>query len=517
MKHDPEARYKALIYARVSSKEQEREGYSIPAQLGLLRQYAADQHLDVVAEYVDVETAKRAGRTGFEDMLRHLQEGRAGLPHNRCHTILVEKTDRLYRNITDWATLDPDRLGLDIHFVKEGVVLTPDARSSEKFVHGIKVLMAKNYIDNLSEETSKGMRQKASQGYWPSQAPLGYTNVQRGNQRVIEPDSDRAGHIRELYRWYATGLHSMSEVTRMVNEAGLRSPTSGHKIQKSQVHRVLTNPLYRGRVHWKGEEYEGVHEPLVSPELFDRVQMAIAVRGQRRTRKQKYDWAFRGLLRCGHCGCAMTAERKKGKYVYYHCTGNRGRCPEKYVREEEVARQFGEAVAAIQIDDEVMDWIGVALRESRADERRACRAQIAELEKAHAKLQRRLDAMYEDKLDGAVSPQFYDRKRQEWRSEQEEIASRVNSLHGDSDKHVDDGIRLLELARAAPALYERQEAHEQGRLVRYVCSNSPWRDGRLRPEYRKPFDLLASANIEWAATKVELGAQADVCTEWLPR
>ena len=82
-----------------------------------------------------------------------------------CRTVLVEKTDRLYRNLKDWVTID--ELGLEIHFVKENVVLSPDSRSSEKFMHGIKVLMAKNYIDNLSEEVRKGMLEKARQGIWP--------------------------------------------------------------------------------------------------------------------------------------------------------------------------------------------------------------------------------------------------------------------------------------------------------------------------------------------------------------
>src|ERR1700739_4974642 len=89
--------------------------------------------------------------------------------------VLVEKTDRLYRNLKDWVTLD--ELDIEIHLIKEGIVLSRDSKSSEKFVHGIKVLMAKNYIDNLSEEARKGMQEKAAQGIWPSKAPLAYRNV----------------------------------------------------------------------------------------------------------------------------------------------------------------------------------------------------------------------------------------------------------------------------------------------------------------------------------------------------
>ncbi len=86
--------------------------------------------------------------------------------HPAIRVMLVEKTDRLYRNLKDWVTVD--ELDVEIHFPKEGVVLSRESRSSEKFMHGIKVLMAKNYIDNLSEEARKGMQEKAEQGIWPT-------------------------------------------------------------------------------------------------------------------------------------------------------------------------------------------------------------------------------------------------------------------------------------------------------------------------------------------------------------
>ena len=156
----PAARKQAVIYARVSSKEQEKEGFSIPAQLKLLKEYAAANGFMVAQEYVDVETAKQTGRAAFGEMVAYLKA------HPALRVMLVEKTDRLYRNLKDWVTVD--ELDVEIHFPKEGVVLSRESRSSEKFMHGIKVLMAKNYVDNLSEETRKGMLEKAEQGIWPS-------------------------------------------------------------------------------------------------------------------------------------------------------------------------------------------------------------------------------------------------------------------------------------------------------------------------------------------------------------
>src|SRR5579871_5576279 len=150
----PAQQTRVVLYARVSSKEQREEGYSIEAQLRLLRDYAGKQAFVVTEEFVDVESASKSGRTGFNAMLGYLRK------HPSCRVILVEKTDRLYRNLKDYATLDVKDWGLSIHLVKEGEVLSPDSRSTQQFVHGIKVLVARNYSQNLGEEAIKGMTEK---------------------------------------------------------------------------------------------------------------------------------------------------------------------------------------------------------------------------------------------------------------------------------------------------------------------------------------------------------------------
>jgi site-specific DNA recombinase len=210
----------AEVYPCVSSKEQEKEGFSIPAQLKLLKEYAAAQDFTVTQEYVDVETAKQTGRAAFGEMVAHLKV------HPAVRVLLVEKTDRLYRNIKDWVTVD--ELEVEIHFVKEGVVLSRGSRSSEKFMHGIKVLMAKNYIDNLSEEARKGMQEKAEQGIWPTKTPLGYRNMAGPDgKKIIASDPAVAPIVAKLFEWYATGTLSLKEVAQKARAAGLAYRRSG--------------------------------------------------------------------------------------------------------------------------------------------------------------------------------------------------------------------------------------------------------------------------------------------------
>jgi DNA invertase Pin-like site-specific DNA recombinase len=168
----------------------------------------------VVEWFEEAETAKQVGRTEFGRMLKVLKAKKD------VRDILVEKTDRLYRNIADWAKVDD--IGCEIHFVNESTVVGPGARSGEKFIHGIKVLMAKNYSENLSEEARKGMGEKAAQGQWPTVSPLGYLNDKTAPGAIVI-DWQRVRIVRGIFEQYGSGRMSIRDVTEWAYEQGLRS------------------------------------------------------------------------------------------------------------------------------------------------------------------------------------------------------------------------------------------------------------------------------------------------------
>jgi site-specific DNA recombinase len=505
---DP-ARKQAVIYARVSSKEQEKEGFSIPAQLKLLNEYAATHGVTVEREFVDVETAKQTGRLSFGEMVELLRKS------PRVWALLVEKTDRLYRNLKDWVTLD--ELDLEIHFVKEGVVLSRDSRSSEKFMHGIKVLMAKNYIDNLSEETRKGMTEKAEQGIWPSFAPLGYRNIIGGDgKKAIEPDPALAPIIRRIFEWYAGGQNSVREVARLARGEGMTFRQSGNAVPVSTIHQILRNRIYSGDFEWAGRAYSGRHEPIVSHELFAQVQDRLDGRRASKTRVAKHGFAFSGLITCGHCGCALVGEIKKGRYVYYHCTGYRGKCPEPYTREEVLEVEFGKLLAGLAFDAAILDWLREALRQSHGDERRHHEAAVARLQGEYNRLQARLDALYVDKLDRVIDAGLFDRFSLQWRQEQDRCLRLIEDHQGANRSYLDEGVRLLELAHSAHRLFQKQEPREKRRLLDFVLSNCAWSNGKLTVTYRQPFDLIAAAVAEEASAAASKSIEDRRKEIWLP-
>lgn len=424
----------AVLYARVSTPEQQREGYSIPAQTKLLEDYAALSGIDIVGSHVDVETARKTGRTAFGEMLRYLRK------HPEVRILLVEKTDRLYRNLKDWVTID--ELGLEVHFVKENTVVSPDCRSSEKFVHGIKVLMAKAYIDNLSEETRKGMREKAQQGIWPSAAPVGYVNiVEPSGRRIIAIDPERGALVARLFDWYSSGDYSVKALAAKARTTGLRYRKSGRPVGTSTVHNMLRNRIYTGRFDWLGQTHDGIHEPLISAALWQVVQDLLDDRAHDNIHSRKEGFPFHGLVKCGHCGCSLVAEMKRGRYIYYHCSGYYGKCPEPFLRQEKLEERFVELLGRF-----------------RCSVRDFARLRRAVLNHGGSAASSREVGKVRPIREGALA---------------------------------EDGMALLDMARTAHLVLPGLSIPLKHQLLGLLLAECSWANDQLTATFQAPFDLFA--------------------------
>lgn len=482
----------AVLYARVSSRDQEKEGFSIPAQQKLLRGYAEEHGLRIAEEFTDVETAKRAGRQNFGKMLAWLKQ------NTSCKVLLVEKTDRLYRNLKDWVALDA--MDIEIHLVKEGVVLSDDSRSSEKFIHGIKVLMAKNYVDNLSEEVRKGLQEKAEQGIWPGPAPFGYANVTRADgKRIIDVDPATGPFAKRMFELYATGRYTLKDLVKEAGKQGMVSWKSGNPLHISAIHLILRNPLYKGEYRWLDTWHRGSHPPLVTPELWARVQDIREGRGTTHTAVKKHEFAFNGLVHCGVCAAEghkrlLVGEIQKEKYVYYHCNGCQrfGRKP-KFVTEKTLGLMFAGELRRLQLGGIVLEWIKTGLKSSREEEQRFHKEALAQRQKQITTLQRRLEVAYDDRLDGRITIEEYQTRSNGWREEMARHREEIEQHDRADHAYADQGVLLLELAEAAFDIYESAEAPDKRRLLDFLCLNSEFRGDSLAVDFRKPFDGLAES------------------------
>ncbi|MBM3739604.1 MAG: recombinase family protein, partial [Acidobacteria bacterium] len=498
----------AVLYARVSSKDQEKEGYSIPAQQRSLREHALQQGIIVAEEFVDVETAKQSGRTAFTAMMEYLKKHRA-----TCRTILVEKTDRLYRNLKDWTTLDD--LGITIHLVKEGRVIGPDSRSSDQLMHGINVLMARNYILNLGEEARKGMLEKARAGTYPSFAPVGYLNADGpGGKRGIVSDPEAAPVITELFERFATGQYSLKALVRESNAEGVK--LRGRKLYSSVVHQILRKRIYTGDFDWDGETYPGTHEALVTRERWHRVQELLDARAENKIRKVKHDFAYTGLVHCGHCGCVFVGELKKRKYVYYHCTGNRGKCPEPYTRQEVLTREFAGILRELVIPQPILEWLGDAVLTCDQTEQAAHAQAIKKLQVRYDQIKARIETMYLDKLDGRITQELFDKHSATFRRDQDGLLLKIQDLQKATPLPIDQAVDMLRLTSRASELFLQQSAAEQRRLLQVVVEKAAWQDGTLRTTLFEPFEVLRHSNQESCRKEKDNGGSGRDMELWLP-
>ena len=475
----------AVLYARVSSKDQEREGYSIPAQLKLLREYAARNEIAIVQEFVDVETAKTTGRRRFGEMVHFFEQ------NLNCRRVIVEKTDRLYRNFRDCVTLED--LDVEIHLVKEGQVIEKNARSQTKLIHGMQTVIARHYIENLREEVRKGMREKAEEGIYPSRPPLGYRNNKL--EHTIEIDSQKAPVAKRIFELYATGKYSLASLRKLIQAE------FGKKLAKGYLHRLLRNPFYGGFFIWEGKQYRGAHAIFVNPVIFQRTQEVL--NNFNRPKQQKHQFAFSGLLNCAFDNCAVTAEIKKRKYVYYHCTGYRGKCALPYMREEALGERLGQILKNIHIPDEILTQLQNSLVQNSKQLREEAAAQRIRLEQRLAAVQHRIEQAYVDKLDGKIAEVFWAQKNAEWQEEARGIELALEALQTANPDQLLTANRILELANRAYSLYVRQNAAQQGKLLAMVLSNCATDGVNLYPAYRKPFDLIfeRAKTEEWRARR----------------
>ena len=104
-----------------------------------------------------------------------------------------------------------------------------------------------------------------------------------------------------------------------------------------------------GEFNWNDSIYRASHQPIVSRELWEQVQDLLDGRHAKRHRRVKRNFAFSSLIECGHFGYSVVGEIKKGKYVYYHCSGYKENCPERYVREEVLEERFGGAPRSVHL------------------------------------------------------------------------------------------------------------------------------------------------------------------------
>ena len=292
---------KYFLYARKSTDDEERQVLSIEAQLAELREFAKKENLSVISEFVESKTAKQPGRAIFNEMLLRIELGEAD-------GIIAWNPDRLARNAVDGGQI--------INLIDRGKLQSLkfptywfEPSSQGLFMLQIAFGQAKYYIDNLSENVKRGLRQKLRRGEWPGLVDWICHNLRT---HTVEIDKEKGAIVKKLFENYATGKFTFSDLEKLSLSLGLVSNRGKRKgLPISVLQKMLSNVFYIGLFVYGGETYEGKHEPLIDKATFDRVQRILSEKSRPRKTKELINFPYRGLFICGECGKAITGERHK--------------------------------------------------------------------------------------------------------------------------------------------------------------------------------------------------------------
>jgi len=224
----------------------------------------------------------------------------------------------------------------------------------------------------------------------------------------------------------------------------------------------LKNPFYIGDFIFKGKFYKGKHQAIVSVDLFGEVQKVF--KNVSKAKGNKHNFLFSGLMTCSHCGCAVTGQIQKGKYIYYHCSNGKGKCNDRYIREEIIAEQFSEAVKKISIQEKQLDWIIPILKESHQEEVEFHSKRMSDLKAKHTNLEKKIEMIYEDKLDGKIPEELWFRKHEQYKEEIKLIEKYIEQHTNANLDYIESGIQLLNLTKNAYRLYSLQNDLEKCRI-----------------------------------------------------
>ncbi|NDC31919.1 MAG: recombinase family protein, partial [Bacteroidetes bacterium] len=365
---------KAVIFARVSTQEQETDGHSIDAQIAKLREYCARNSLEIIKEYEVVESSTRGERPEFYKMIDFVNAQKDQI------ALVVDKVDRLQRSFTELPILDKLRKEnkLVIHFLDIGK-MDSDSNSQQISFYQMSVVMANAYTNAISDNVKRSIIHKLNNGEYIGKAPLGYLNVRdESDKSNIIIDESRAYLVQKMFEIYSTGSVSLGDLEKFANQHNLtnnffkgREPKP---ITKNVISNILKNPFYCGQIYVKkyNKFYPHKYQQLISKALFDKCQEVGLERSAANNRIQAIqtsgkDFVFRSLIKCAATGRTVSSDRKEAKKNKntYLVTWNPDDIKKKiYVPEDQILKQVSDVFKSIAVPKSMLDEITSYLQQS---------------------------------------------------------------------------------------------------------------------------------------------------------
>ena len=476
---------KYIIYCRKSSESEERQILSIEAQVKELEELKEKLNLPVSDILTESRSAKYPGRPVFGRVMDKVSRG-------EVKGIICWKLDRLSRNPPDGAAI---AWALDQGKIDE--IITPYNRlhnnSNDKFLMQLEFGMAKKYVDDLSDNVKRGIRMKLEKGWLPGRAPLGYLNEPR--ERTIVPDPERFHIVRKMWELLLEGVPPLRISEIATDQLGLRGRTRLSKpVSVSAVYSLFTNPFYYGLIRRKGTVYQGKHDPMITETEFWKAQEILGRKGI--PRPKNHVFAFTGFIRCGECGCSITAEEKinhyGSHYTYYHCTKKKPgtECTQMTIQEGGLEEQMKDYLEQIHISEPFLDVALDHLKEEQEKDREKEMDIKDSLGKKHDATLRRLDNLNQMRLRDLIGDEEYLVEKRKLLDEKISLEENLKGFINGTNNPDDLTAKVFRFAHEALKKFNSGTPEIKKAIMREIGSNFLLMDRKLSIDVAKPFSLI---------------------------
>ena len=525
---------KYFLYARKSSESEDRQVQSIDDQVNRLKQLAKDLSLDIKKIYTESKTAKKPNnRPLFDEMIQRIENGEAD-------GILCWHLNRLTRNPIDSGKLS--------WLLQQGVIKSiqtierqylPD---DNVLLFNVETGQANQYLLDLSRDTKRGLLKKLNTGWQNGIAPLGYLN-DKENKTIIK-DPERFNLVRKMWDLMLTGNYTPPKILDIANkEWGFRTRKfkriGGCPLSRSGIYKIFTSLFYAGVIENKGVQYEGKHEPIITLEEYDRVQMLLGRKGKPRPKKHKF--AFTGFIRCGECGCLYTAETKQKlikstgeikKYTYYHCTRKKRdiNCTQrKFIRENKLELQIEKELEKYTILPEFLHWALEGLNKKN-DTEIEDRTKIYEMQhKTLTETQKGLDELTKMRYRQLIDDETFVKERNELQTKITQLKEKLRETESRAERWLELTEKTFNFATYARKAFLIGGLELKKEILMTLGKNAIIKDKKLYiepnewlqpikngyPALEKEYLRLEPAKMRLNKTKTE--ALTSVRARWLGR
>ena len=471
-----------------------------------LRQLAAGRGLEVVAELIESKSAKTPGaRPVFAEMVSRLQEGQAD-------GILCWHVNRLFRNPVDFGTIS---WMLQTGALRE--IYTPHQvhRCGDNvLLLSVESGMANQYIIDLKKAVTRGLNSKVAKGWFPHRAPEGYLN----QDGVIVADPMRFPLVRRAWDLMLAGEHTPPQVLEvMTKQWGYTTKKLNHvggaAFTRTSIYNLFSNIFYTGYFKRNGEIFQGAHPAMITMEEFLRVQSHLSRRFKKR--KRIHEFAYSGLMECGHCGRAIVADRKTiqlksgqtNTHVYYSCGNAQGGCSRRSITETKVDEQIQKVLKCISVPEPLAALGREIIEEWRGAQNNPATEEVGTLERELQATLHKRDKLLEMKLSDLLSDFEYLEQKERFASQSSELQIRLQKAR-DQQKSAHENLHhVLHLAACGEMAFVLGEPRIRALIAKTLGARYVLTDKNLAIEISPTFAPLCEIKEKMdALDRVEIAS-----------